>query len=233
MHSVVPKLPENWPYAVRPALPFLEEQVNQSLPGLGAGWTLRSTRLPVPWVGEALGLAGAFGRGGVQKVGEIVLRPYRRGGMVRHLNAHRYVDFHRFEQECTVHRSLWEAGFPTVEPLGYAWRPCPLWGVEGVFLTRFAAGSGWPRDWSRSEQVITDLVPALRALSAWGLWSPDLNATNVQVMPEGATLLLDWDRAAWGSPGGLLSLYRARLLRSLAKLQAPHEVVKNLAEALC
>lgn len=233
MSLVVPQLPENWPYGTRPALAPLAEQTSHSLPGLGDGWTLRSTLGPGPLLGEGLDLPGAFGRGGVQRVGEVILRPYRRGGLVRHLNARRYSDIHRFEQESLVHRALWEAGFPTVEPLGFAWRPCPLWGVEGVFLSRFAPGSGWPRDWSRSDQVLAELVPALRALSAWGLWSPDLNATNVHVPPVGTILLLDWDRAAWGSPGGLLPQYRTRLERSLAKLQAPGEIQQKLARALC
>lgn len=233
MSPVVPQLPENWPYGVRPALAPLVEQFGQSLPGLGEGWILRSTLAPASLDGEGLSLPGAFGRGGVQRVGEFILRPYRRGGMVRHLNARRYPDAGRFEAESTVHRALWEAGFPTVEPLGFAWRPCPLWGVEGVFLTRYAPGSGWPRNWSQSDRVIADLVPALQALSAWGLWSPDLNATNVHLHQEGATLLLDWDRAVWGAPGGLLPKYRARLLRSLVKLQAPEAVQQNLARALC
>lgn len=232
MHPAVPKLPENWPYEVRPALPPLAEQGGLNLPGLGSGWTLCATLPPGSLMEEGLGLPGAYGRGGVRRVGEVILRPYRRGGLVRHFNARRYSDATRFLQECTVHRALWEAGFPTVEPLGFAWRPAAIWGVEGVFLTRFADGAGWPRDWSRSEQVLVSLVPAIKALSAWGLWAPDLNATNVHVPLEGTPRLLDWDRAAWGPPGGLLLRYRTRLLRSLVKLEAPTEVQQKLAEAL-
>ena len=68
----------------------------------------------------------------------------------------------------------------------------------------------------------------LQALCAWGLFAPDLNATNFHLRPDGQVLALDWDRAHWpsGASGALLlERYRRRLDRSLRKLGAPPEIV--------
>ena len=190
------------------------------LPGLGGGWTLVvAPDLELEGSGEAL--AGAFGRGGVRRLGSVVLRPYRRGGLVRHLNARIYLSPARFIREFQVHRALWLAGFPTVEPLGYALRRRG-WGVEGVYLTRHEACEPWPRRW---DAPVEPLRPLLESLCAWGLYAPDLNATNVMVAPEGGLLILDWDRAAWRS-GDLFPRYQARLLRSLEKLGAPGALIR-------
>jgi hypothetical protein len=171
-------------------------------------------------------LPGAFGRGGVFRAGDVVFRPYRRGGLVRHVNAALYASPARFRQEFQVHRALWEAGLPTVEPLGWAFRP-RLWGFEGVFLTRRAEGTAWPRTWDRplGVQALPQVRTILEALSAWGLLAPDLNATNFLVAPGGEVLALDWDRAVWSTGTDLAARYRERLERSLRKLGAPPEIV--------
>ena len=189
-----------------------------SIPGCGAGWTLESGP-GLDLGGEAGSLPAAFGRGGVRRLGDLVLRPYRRGGLVAKVNAATYASPARFRRELAIHRALWEAGFPTVEPRGLAWRRSGL-GVEGVYLTRFADAKPWPSAWSAL--ALGDLLEALAALSAWGLFAPDLNATNV-MWGDGGLILLDWDRAAW-SGTGLLARYQARLRRSLAKLGAPDPV---------
>jgi len=156
-------------------------------------------------------------------MGEVVLRPYRRGGFVRHLNERTYASPARFQAEYAVHARLWESGFPTVEPLGYAHRPSGL-GVEGLYITRFEEATPWPRAWERSGEVLPALARMLEALCALGLWAPDLNATNVLITAGGQVIALDWDRARMAEPRGLAERYRARLRRSLEKLQAPPAV---------
>jgi hypothetical protein len=152
----------------------------------------------------------------------VVLRPYRRGGLVRFLNERVYAGTARFKAEFQVHRALWDAGLPTVEPLGWASRPCS-WGREGVYLTRFQEGSPWPRGWDPAG--LPQVRTVLEALCAWGLYAPDLNATNFLVRPDGRVLALDWDRAVWAPSVPLLDRYRARLTRSLMKLGAPADFV--------
>jgi len=218
-----PPLPPEWPYAPRPAQGPLEHREDVALPGLSGLWRL--TALPgLEFPGDpGTALTGAFGRGGVLRAGSLVLRPYRRGGLFRHLNPDCYAGCGRFQRELRIHQALWQAGLPTVEPLGFAHRP-KGWGTEGVYLTRFQAGVPWPRVFDR-----TDLLPQVRALlealSRWGLHAPDLNATNFLLPPEGPLLALDWDGARWRPGRDLTPLYRSRLTRSLVKLGAPRAVL--------
>ncbi len=91
------------------------------IPGSGGGWRLLAPEgLILEGGGEAL--PDAFGRGGIRRHGDLVIRPYRRGGLVRHLNAGTYLTPRRFGAELAIHRLLWAAGFPTIEPVGCAWR---------------------------------------------------------------------------------------------------------------
>ena len=77
-----------------------------------------------------------------------------------------------------------------------------------------------------------DIRRLIGSLCDWGLWSPDLNATNVILPPSGGALLLDWDRARFEHAGhDLWSRYRARLERSLRKLGAPPEALAVMAAA--
>jgi hypothetical protein len=173
----------------------------------------------------------AFGRGGVRRVGEVVVRPYRRGGFIRHLNERAYLSPERFARELAVHQALWRAGFPTVEPLGYGFRP-HRWGVEGVYFTRYEPAIAWPQCWDRSPGVVPQVARLMAALAEWGLYAPDLNATNILVTAEEQVLMLDWDRAGWVAQGDLLPRYRERLERSLRKLGAPEAVRVQLATSL-
>ena len=228
---IVPPLPADWPF--EPGLPLrpLGCRLNQELPGFGGGWRVCTPGGTVP-TGDDQPLAGAFGRGGVRRVDDWVLRPYRRGGLLRHLNERTYRTHLRFAAEHAVHRGLWEAGFPTVEPRGYAWRPTRL-GVEGILLTRFAEGTPWPRAWDQTRERMPAIAQAIQALCDWGLWSPDLNATNAIFRGDGGVLLLDWDRAHFEQPGpSLQARYLARLRRSMAKLGAPEDVLAATAAAL-
>lgn len=167
----------------------------------------------------------AFGRGGVVRCGEVVIRPYRRGGLVRHLSRRTYPTPLRFQREAAMHRILWEAGVPTVRPLGCAWRRCGL-GVEGLYFTRWREALPWPR--SFGAQALPQVRGILRALSDWGCWVPDLNATNLLVDPAGQVLVLDFDRARFRK-GDLMGPYRDRLLRSLRKLSAPQTLLAEVA----
>ena len=225
----LPPLPSGWPYAARNTGDPEARILDASIPGLGSGWTL-CLRAPVPLDAAKGEMPEAFGRGGIQRLGEVVLRPYRRGGLVRHVNERRYSSPERFAREFAVHQALWSAGFPTVEPLGYGFR-AHLLGVEGVFFTRYVEAKAWPTLWGSSAQVIPELARLLDALVAWGLHAPDLNATNILLTPEGRVLALDWDRARWLTSQDLLPRYHERLLRSLRKLGAPAQVIAAFARS--
>ena len=222
----LPPLPASWPFPKRDPRPSLILGHGLEIPGQGGGWTL----LAEGSLEGALSfepLHGAFGRGGVGRAGNLVIRPYRRGGLLRFVNDRTYASPRRFLSELHLHRALWEGGFPTVPPFGCAWRRRG-WGVEGLYLSAFVPGRPWPRAWAA--EAWPPVARAIAALADWGCWSPDLNATNVHLPEAGEPLLLDFDRA--GFPGGddLRVRYRARLLRSLVKLGAPGALRGRVAE---
>ena len=226
----LPSLPAEWPFTPRPPLPRLACRDHQTLPGLGDGWRLCILG-EAKVEGPEAAVPHAFGRGGIRRVGSLVLRPYRRGGLLRHVNERIYRSQVRFAAEFAIHRALWLAGFPTVEPVGYAWRRA-AWGVEGLYLSKYESAEPWPRHWEASAQVMPRLGEAIRALCAWGLWAPDLNATNLLLAPESGILLLDWDRARFAPSEARPGRYRARLVRSLRKLGAPDAVVQAVESEL-
>lgn len=196
---------------------------NVDLGDLGKGWT-RVGQRALDLSEEATGLGKAFGRGGIHRRGGVVLRPYRRGGLVRHLNDRTYAGETRFKSEAEIHRALWEKGVPTVEPLGYAFRP-HRWGVEGIYFTAFEEAVPWPLAFHRTAESLPQFRRLLDALSGWGLWAPDLNATNFIINIEGSLLALDWDRAHWArSRPALRHAYLRRLTQSLDRLGAPMEI---------
>lgn len=231
LNTRIPNLPDPWPFQPRTALGPWARTEAMDLGALGAEWTrLGPSDLDLSQQPASLG--EAFGRGGVQRRGDVVLRPYRRGGIVRHVNERIYLNSHRFQAETDIHRALWESGFPTVEPLGYAFRQ-RSWGVEGIYFTRYVKALPWALAFNRTGQLLPQLKVLLEALSEWGLHAPDLNATNFIIDESGSMLALDWDRAVWTQPGGrLLERYLQRLDRSLFRLDAPLEIramIHNLA----
>ncbi len=226
----IPSLPDTWPYKPRPALVSWTRTENLDLVDLGPKWT-RIGPPDLDLSNEPSSLGDAFGRGGIHRRGHVVLRPYRRGGAIRHVNERVYLNRNRFQEEADAHRALWENGFPTVEPLGFAFRPYSF-GVEGIYFTRHVAALPWAHAFERTRELLPQFARLLDSLSAWGLYAPDLNATNFIIDEAGSLLALDWDRAAWSEPGKpLLEAYLRRLERSLFRLDAPMEIramIRNL-----
>ncbi|MBI4911542.1 MAG: hypothetical protein HY823_02290 [Acidobacteria bacterium] len=218
----IPPVPSSWPFQPREEPPTAEEFEDRAFGELGAGWRGVGQALMLtsgPWVP----LEGAYGRGGLRRCGDLVLRPYRRGGWVRFFNQGSYLSPRRFEREWEIHRALWIQGFPTVSPAGFGWRRQGLL-FEGLFMTRWEEGLPWPRDWRKGLEGLSEIFRAVEALAEWGLLAPDLNATNVLLKAGGGVALLDWDRAAFLPGQNLRPAYRLRMARSLAKLGAPQEL---------
>lgn len=219
-----PPLPDRWPFRPRTPIPLPLARPGLVVPGQRGAWEVVAIE-PLPEAAPE-GMGGAYGRGGVARLGDWVVRPYRRGGLVRHLNKSVYLGAERFVREFEVHAALWAAGFPTVEPLGFARRRHGL-GWQGLYFTRHAEATPWPRNWEAGARRLAEIVALLQALCDWGVWAPDLNATNLLMDAGGAPLALDWDRARW-EPGAsdLGRRYAHRLLRSLRRLRAPAPVVQ-------
>ena len=179
-----------------------------------------NTQLPTPKSG---------GRGTTQRIdvgarGALIVRHYRRGGVVRHFIRDLYWDrpLRPFaELICTDFAR--QSGVPTVEVLGarVEWSVCGLY--RGTFVTREAEGYCTLWEWLQTQPtgtvrvaVLTTVAQAIAQLHTTGIAHADLNLTNILVSSgnEPQALLIDFDRARV-FPGPLARRRRTRNLRRL------------------
>jgi 3-deoxy-D-manno-octulosonic acid kinase len=173
------------------------------------------------------------GRGLVRVVsagplGEAVVRPYRRGGLVGKFNERRYFLGNRAFDELVATHRLRLRGAPVPEVLaavqaelhpGYGGclvtRRVPRCRPSSVVLRECGAGM---------ETVLEAMGRAVRRFHAAGGIHADLNAHNLLVSEDrdGPVTIVDLDRAsvtAGPAPGRRARANLRRLMRSLAKLQ--------------
>lgn len=185
-----------------------------------------------PGVGESE--AGAVGGRGtvyllpVGKLGQAVLRPYRRGGLVRHLVERRYFFGSRAFDELTLTERLRRMELPVAEPLAAVRREASP-GYRAAIVTRRIPGAEplanlLREGSSRSPEEL--LAAAGRTLGRFhreGIWHADPNAHNLLADPTGGPVYaVDFDRGrrfedeVWGF---FARSNRNRLQDSLEKLE--------------
>ena len=177
------------------------------------------------------------GRGTIQCVplgdqGNAIIRPYKRGGFIRHFVRELYWDRPlRPFAELIGTKIAHERGVPTVELLGAGVERVAFGFYRGTLITREAKGflNWW--DWlqthppAQERQLVTQkVVQAITHMQAAGIYHADLNLTNILVRLESGqpeTLIIDFDRARIFGPALPSSRRKrtlARLLRSMKKL---------------
>lgn len=161
-----------------------------------------------------------------------MIRPYRRGGFVRHFVREWYWDrpFRPF-RELTCTEQARQCGIPTVEVLAASVEQNTLGLYRGVLITRQAEGFLNLWEWLQSKPsdsqrtaVFAVVVHTIAQLSQAGIQHADLNLTNILIhtdttMPS--VKIIDFDRACL-LPNPLTrqqeQTIRQRLCRSLHKL---------------
>jgi 3-deoxy-D-manno-octulosonic acid kinase len=229
---------------------FVEQRVGNTLWWVKAGWegrllaaTFSQDHLSVRQAASRKPQAASViraGRGAVQRVelnpGEtLIIRPYRRGGVVRHVIHDLYWDrpFRPLaELSCTEEAR--QRGVPTVEVLGarVEWRLGPLY--RGLFVTREAAGFHNLWDWLQitpsgavRRATLSAVAQAIAAMHHAGIAHADLNPTNILVCTESdqpQALLLDFDRARL-FPGPVPSALQEANLRRLQRYCGKYDVL--------
>lgn len=177
------------------------------------------------------------GRGGAQQVslgerGRVIIRPYCRGGFVRHFVRNLYWDRPpRPFAELLCTETARQRGVPTVEVIGarVEWVTGGLY--RGLLVTRKAEGFHNLWEWLQTkptgttrEATVTAIAQAIVKMHEVGIAHADLNLTNILVRavtnPPQA-LLIDFDRARLCSspiPQRSREQNLHRLHRSLNKL---------------
>jgi 3-deoxy-D-manno-octulosonic acid kinase len=203
---------------------------------------LRTSILPLlraaagDWAGYATrALSG--GRGGVRVVHmtdhQVVVRPYRRGGLPSRVFRDTYFGLTpRPFRELCVTEALRRQGIPTVEVYGASVRWLVPGCYKGWLATRYVSGACTFWEWicaapaaRERAAVLASIGKATRRLHDTGARHPDLNLNNILIraaasspsMPE--VWFIDFDRARVAGPcRRTSSADLARLRRSARKL---------------
>ena len=163
--------------------------------------------LKAPWRADAFRettpLMTIAGRGAMSKLshpfGDVVVRPYRHGGIRRFILSQWFLPSERPAVEMARHLEAYEGGIPTVEPIGWAEMDSWFMGLRRYFfLTRFHSDlvpltfhlrNGETR--SRLSIQMTHILIRLRELS---ILHTDLNLNNWQMSGD-KLLLIDFDKS--------------------------------------
>jgi 3-deoxy-D-manno-octulosonic acid kinase len=211
---------------------LVREDVRDALQPLLVAWS--SATLATPRA-----VAGGRGGAGIFDVAPdlaVVLRPYRRGGLLRRLNRDLYLGLRpRPWRELRITLALRERGVPTIEPLAAAVRWVAPGVYRGAFVSRHLplAVNLWQylhdADKAARGRACIAAAAAIRKLHDAGAVHPDLNLMNLLVRPaqgEPEVLVIDFDRARLTlvSPRHRDAAF-ARICRSMRRLDPTAEVV--------
>jgi 3-deoxy-D-manno-octulosonic acid kinase len=163
---------------------------------------------------------------------QLVLRHYRRGGLVQKLVADRYwwrgVTRTRSFAEWRILFELWQAGFPVPAPLAAGYRRAGRWYTADILIELIKDARTLAEHLQAVELPLSQWVAigrTVRELHNHGVWHADLNAHNVMLDLNGKVWLIDFDRARRRKPGLWSDANLARLYRSIEKvmLELPPE----------
>ncbi len=195
--------------------------------------------LKAPWRADAFSdpapLTAIAGRGAMSKLshplGDVVVRPYRHGGIRRFIISQWFFPSERPAMEMARHLEAYEGEIPTVEPIGWAEMSSWFLGLRRYFfLTRFNSDLVPLAFHLRSSQThthlsiqMTHILIRLRELS---ILHTDLNLNNWQMSGE-QLLLIDFDKSKHftGNDQAYAVCCLSRIARSGLKLglQSSHQ----------
>jgi len=199
--------------------------------------TFRDRRLDACAGGVPPGSTPVTGGRGAARVlsthpfGDIVVRPYLRGGWIRHLVQRRYFLGARAFRELQVTERLRAAAAPVPEVLAAVQRRARFGpGYHACIVTRRIAGTipaAVALQRARSGEVrllMEQIGRSVRECHEARGWHADLNAWNLlipEARPELPVIVIDWDRGRYMEAGVPYQARRSnleRLRRSLNKL---------------
>ena len=181
---------------------------------------------------EALPEADVRGRGTLYRIegqdGALLVRPYRKGGLLRAVRAGRFLGPLRPLQELVLHRRLEALGIPVAQAVGCAIDRSPV-GWRGFLVVKEVERAVDLEAWlhgiptptpppgmraPRRAAVLRRAGRAVRRLHDAGVKHADLHPKNLLLTPGGRVLVLDLDKAVAAD----LPLQQEDRLENLARL---------------
>lgn len=194
---------------------------------------------PVLPVTSQLSGRGGVARRGIEGLGSVVVKHYRRGGTLSYFNARTYLwtGMVRPRAEFELLARVREFGVHAPEPLAYAYRGSILY--RGWLFTREIeeyqsladAASRFARP---LEAIFISLAIQLRALISHRILHVDLHPGNVLVGSDGTVYLMDFDKARVfnGPERKLRDQYLRRWRRAVIKHRLPEQYSELLSAVL-
>ena len=193
------------------------------------------------WAERGAVTAAGEGRGSTSMIEadgrSLVLRHYRRGGLVARISADRYLwrgaDRTRSFQEWQLLYLMHRAGLPVPQPLAAGFRRTGRTYTADLLVQRIPDVLSLAealRVGPLSIGVWVAIGRALRQFHARGICHADLNAHNVLLgVQDGKVWLIDFDRGTLRTPGWWCDANLVRLQRSLQKIAAQQGVERFTA----
>ena len=184
---------------------------------------------PRYWMARGAVVGEALGRGTTYVVQEgerrLVLRHYRRGGLIARLSPDRYIwrgeAATRPVRELLLTDRMYEAGLPVPAPVAARYQREGLWYRADIvtqfipdtqsLAQRLTAGSVSLESWAAVGRCI-------RRFHDFGICHADLNAHNILLRADEQVYVIDFDRGRLRAPGLWRDGNLVRLRRSLEKI---------------
>jgi len=172
-------------------------------------------------------------------VGSVVIKHYRRGGLLRHLNKRRYLRFgrSRAQREFELLNIVAELNVNVPQPIAFA--SCGRLFYEAWLITRairqpVSLAFLSRQDADRTSRAMESVINQTSALIQHQILHHDLHPGNVIVDAADKVYLLDFDKGRYyhGSRQRLKIRYLARWQRAVIKHDLPEFLTEMLQDGL-
>ena len=172
----------------------------------------------------------------LERIGNVAIKYYTRGGIIRNFVKERYIRWGptRSQKEFELLQLVRSLGINAPEPVAYAHQGHPFyraWLVTRAVERHQTLAQISLADESTAKQHMAAVGSQVRTLIDHGILHVDLHPGNILVNPEGQVFLIDFDKARlYKNSQGLEEKYLHRWRRAVDKHDLPLLLYQKLAD---